>query len=158
MRWPAVWIQSKRRRLHRCLGLFSSQQRASPLRRPWPRFTAGCYSSPIPTHGQYVLLVFGHCTSISFSVHQISFQLTPMTGQALCYFEPILRTGANIGKASLNQLRDAAFLLLTQCGSRKEQGGVMFGIGMCGINPTTTPSRLRGHHSIISIRIRHLRE
>ena len=50
--------------------------------------------------------------------------------EALCYIEPVLVNGADIGSASLSQIRDAASDLLLKCASSAEQGGIATNLGM----------------------------
>lgn len=50
--------------------------------------------------------------------------------EALCYLEPVLLNGAEIGSASFSELREAASDLALKCASRAGQGGIITNFGM----------------------------
>lgn len=49
---------------------------------------------------------------------------------ARCYLEPVLLNGAEWGRASPSQIRNAASDLLVKCASKAEQGGIATNFGM----------------------------
>lgn len=52
-----------------------------------------------------------------------------MGSQARCYFQPVLKPGAQSGTTTLYKVRDAAFELTTKCASRQGQGGIVNKLG-----------------------------
>lgn len=58
--------------------------------------------------------------------------LTLLTDRGLCYFQPMLKDGHKVAKATFSQIRSAANSLVLECAANPEspQGGIATNIGM----------------------------